>query len=883
MPGGSTRSFGYFRPYPLTFEHGEGSYLWDLDGNRYVDFTYNGLSLIHGHAFPPIEAALQAALPKGTAWPGTSLPQVEFAEALCDRMPAAERVRFTNTGTEAGMLAVKLARHVTGRPLVVKSWGAYHGSYDDLEAGLHGKGEVAGRTALGNFGDLDSYREVFERHRGEIAAVIIEPILFTCEVVPPPPGFLPSWSRWPAEGRVVILDDCLMFRLAEGGSAEKFGIAPDLTCLGKFIGGGLPVGVVGGTEELLSVLDPNHPDNLYHGGSFNGNPLGATAGRITVEHLSGESIARWTARPPAWRRRWKRRPRRSGCRCGSAATARSSAATWSARTAPRTATSAPASTSRRSTTASTSARTASSRWRPPSTMTSTRRSPASRRRSRTSPPRSPRRGRRLGAMEGSAGSTETRSFKVTCDVGGTFTDVVATDSAGRIAIGKSLTTPHSLVDGLPAAIGAAAEELELSPEALLARRRPLRLLDHPGDQRDPGRRTARTALLCTEGFPDILVRREGGSLRPYDFTRPPPEPYVPRRLTFEVPERIGADGEVVRPLDEALTEGLIHRLAAREVEAVAVCLLWSVVNPAHELRLGELLEARAAGRPLHALPPAQPDRPRVPAQLRRRDRRLAEAADAGHLREVEDGLRALGFDGELLAANSLGGVMPMADMAARPIYAVRSGPSLAPVAGRAYAAAELDQADVIVCDTGGTSFDVSLVRDGEVVFTRETWLGEPFAGHLTGLSSVDVRSIGAGGGSIAWIDSGGLLRVGPQSAGADPGPACYGNGGERADRDRRRARARLPRPRPLPRRPDDARRRRRRGGGGAGRRADRQRPRGAAARRSSRSPTSTWSRRSRRSPSTRASTRATAPWSPAAAPPGSGSSRSPASSAAAGC
>src|SRR5262249_1329691 len=130
-----------------------------------------------------------------------------------------------------------------------------------------------------------------------------------------------------------------------------------------------------------------------------------------------------------------------------------------------------------------------------------------------------------------------------------------------------------------------------------------------------------------------------------------------------------------------------------------------------------------------------------------------------HLREVEEGLRELGFDGELLAANSLGGVIPMAGLAERPVYAVRPGPALAPVAGRADAEEELDQPDVIVCDTGGTSFDVSLIRAGEVVTTRETWLGEPFTGHLTGLSSVDARSVGAGGGSIAWIDNGGLLRV----------------------------------------------------------------------------------------------------------------------------
>jgi glutamate-1-semialdehyde 2,1-aminomutase len=292
MPGGSTRSFGYFRPYPLTFDHAKGSYLWDLDGNRYVDFTYNGLSLIHGHAFDPIEQALQAALPRGTAWPGTSLPQVEFAEALCARIPSADKVRFTNTGTEAGMLAVKLSRHVKKRPIVVKSWGAYHGSYDDLEAGLYGHGEFEGRTALATFGDLDSYRDAFRRHRGDVAGLIIEPILFTFEVVPPPPGFLPELVAMAQEEDViVILDDCLMFRLAEAGSAQKYEISPDLTSLGKFIGGGLPVGVVGGREEYLSYLDPNHPENLYHGGSFNGNPLGATAGRITLEHLDAAAIA----------------------------------------------------------------------------------------------------------------------------------------------------------------------------------------------------------------------------------------------------------------------------------------------------------------------------------------------------------------------------------------------------------------------------------------------------------------------------------------------------------------------------------------------------------------------------------------------------------------
>jgi N-methylhydantoinase A len=379
----------------------------------------------------------------------------------------------------------------------------------------------------------------------------------------------------------------------------------------------------------------------------------------------------------------------------------------------------------------------------------------------------------------SAADTGAR-FKVTCDVGGTFTDVVVTDDGGRTAIGKSLTTPAGLIAGLTAATGAAAESLGLDAREVLGA---CDLFVYATTQATNAvlvGRTARTALLVTDGFPDVLVRREGGSLRPYDFDTDPPAPYIPRRLTFEVPERIGADGEVVRELDEEATIELVRGLAARDVQAVAVCLLWSTANPEHELRVGEIVARELPGVPLtlsHRLNPI----------VREYRRASCTAIDASlkpimqeHLREVADGLRDLGFDGELLAANSLGGVIPMADLEAEPVYAVRSGPSLAPVAGRAYAGAALGKGDVVVCDTGGTSFDVSLVRDGEVVTTRETWLGEPFAGHLTGLSSVDARSVGAGGGSIAWIDSGGLLRVGPQSAGADPGPACYGKGGTEA-------------------------------------------------------------------------------------------------------
>jgi len=302
MPRGLTRTLSWFAPYPVVFDHGRGAALYDVDGNRYVDLFSNGLSLMHGHAYGPIEDALRVALSRGTAWPGTSDAQVEFAEQLCRRVPGAQQVRFANTGTEATMLAVKLARHVSERPVIVKAWHAYHGSYDDLEVGLQGQGELSGRVALARFGELDTYADALERHAGRVAAIIVEPVQYTGVVTPPPDGFLPALRELArAAGVLFVLDDCLMFRLAEGGSAERFGIDADITCLGKWIGGGLPVGVVAASAELMSTFDlaPERP--LYHGGSFNGNPLGMVAGAIALRDLTARDIARIDAQADALR------------------------------------------------------------------------------------------------------------------------------------------------------------------------------------------------------------------------------------------------------------------------------------------------------------------------------------------------------------------------------------------------------------------------------------------------------------------------------------------------------------------------------------------------------------------------------------------------------
>jgi N-methylhydantoinase A len=232
------------------------------------------------------------------------------------------------------------------------------------------------------------------------------------------------------------------------------------------------------------------------------------------------------------------------------------------------------------------------------------------------------------------------------------------------------------------------------------------------------------------------------------------------------------------PLDEAAARDIIAQLKARNFEAVAVCLLWSIMNPAHEQALGRLIEEIMPGVPYtlsHELVPI----------IREYRRASATAIDASlkplmqeHLRQMESDLRGAGYGGEILVSTAVGGCMHVDELAARPIHTVKSGPAMAPVAGLNYARIEEFGSDVIICDTGGTTFDVGLVRDGEVKFTRDTWIGPQWTGDILAISSVDVRSIGAGGGSIAWIDPGGLLRVGPHSAGAVPGPACYGAGGD---------------------------------------------------------------------------------------------------------
>ncbi|MFN3261076.1 MAG: hydantoinase/oxoprolinase family protein [Pikeienuella sp.] len=364
------------------------------------------------------------------------------------------------------------------------------------------------------------------------------------------------------------------------------------------------------------------------------------------------------------------------------------------------------------------------------------------------------------------------------DTGGTFTDLLVEHDDGRLTMHKAATTPQDPIAGVIDSLARAAEAEGVTLADLLAQ----------GDLFIHGTTrainaivtgaTARTAFLTTRGHPDILVLREGGRKDVFDFTVPFPEPYVSRSLTWEADERIMADGSVRRALDEAALVSALGEMKAAKVEAVAVCLLWSIVNPAHELRIGELIEAHLPGVPYtlsHAVNPS----------LREYRRASSTAIDASlkplmsaYMGDLTARLRGAGYAGRVLIVTSNAGVIDASEAARAPIHLINSGPAMAPVAGRHFAEADAAAETAIVADTGGTTYDLSVVRRGSIPLTRETWIGGAYRGHMTGFPSVDVRSIGAGGGSIAWVDAGGLLRVGPQSAAAEPGPAAYGRGGE---------------------------------------------------------------------------------------------------------
>lgn len=289
MPGGDTRTTTYYRPYPLTLERGEGPFVWDVDGNRYIDLLGNYTSLVHGNAYPPIVEAVTKAVQDGSAWPARSEAQIELATILCERVESVDRVRFCNSGTEAGMLAAHVARRLTGRKLILMARYGYHGSYEDLEVGLAGQdGE---RTMLADFGEATAFEALLSERGAEIAAVFLEPILGSAGIVEPPAGFLGRVAEAAHRaGAMFVVDEVITLRLAEGGGQQIFDVKPDLTMFGKIIGGGFPVGAIGGSEEVMSAFDPRNRGSMYHAGTFNGNPVTCAAGAVSVRELTQARI-----------------------------------------------------------------------------------------------------------------------------------------------------------------------------------------------------------------------------------------------------------------------------------------------------------------------------------------------------------------------------------------------------------------------------------------------------------------------------------------------------------------------------------------------------------------------------------------------------------------
>lgn len=308
LPGGDTRWSTYYLPYPVYMTGGAGCVLEDVDGNQYIDVQNNYTVLVHGHAHPAITAALQAQVPRSVIYGAPFAEQYILADQITRRLPGVEMLRFTNSGTEATMMAMQAARAITGKPAILKMDGGYHGSHEyaqvnvspDLSGAalpvLHVEhegipGNMFETVLVARFNDAESVETVLKAHHERIAAIIVEPVMNTAGIIVATDEFLTALRRLAdAYGVLLIFDEVVTFRLHEGGYQSMSGVLPDLTALGKLIGGGLPVGAFGGRADIMSRFDPAAPKGLHHSGTFNGNPLTMAAGIASVEALTPAAI-----------------------------------------------------------------------------------------------------------------------------------------------------------------------------------------------------------------------------------------------------------------------------------------------------------------------------------------------------------------------------------------------------------------------------------------------------------------------------------------------------------------------------------------------------------------------------------------------------------------
>lgn len=288
LPGGSTRTTIYTEPYPPYIDHGRGATLVDVDGNEYLDFLGNYTSLILGHAHPEVVAAVEAQVRRGSSFAAPTGLEVELAEEISSRVPSIERIRFTNSGTEATMFALRLARAHTGRDVIATFAGAYHGTHDLAMTGSAGvPARLADLVIELPFNDLAGVERALAGRERDVAAVIVEPIQGVAGMIPADPAFLAGLRELTSRhGILLVFDEVIAFRVGRGGAQGLYGIAPDLTALGKIIGGGYPVGGFGGRADVMDRFDARRAGALVHGGTFNGNPVTAAAGLATLRHLT---------------------------------------------------------------------------------------------------------------------------------------------------------------------------------------------------------------------------------------------------------------------------------------------------------------------------------------------------------------------------------------------------------------------------------------------------------------------------------------------------------------------------------------------------------------------------------------------------------------------
>jgi glutamate-1-semialdehyde 2,1-aminomutase len=313
MPGGNSRSTTFFDPYPFYAARGEGARIWDVDGVARLDFNGNYTSLILGHAPPEVVKAIQEAAALGVSFPAPTEHEVRLAEILTRRIPSLEAVRFTNSGTEATMNAVRAARAFTGRAKIAKFEGAYHGTHDWALVSVAPDPALAGprrrpRAVAASAGlppvvpkhvvvlpwnDPEACEKILRREGDRLAAVLVDPLLGIGGVLPPLPGFLERLrALTERSGALLIFDEVISFRVGPGGAQARLGIRPDLTTLGKIIGGGLPVGAFGGRRDVMAAFDPRGGRmRIGHGGTFNANPVTMAAGVATLEALTAERYA----------------------------------------------------------------------------------------------------------------------------------------------------------------------------------------------------------------------------------------------------------------------------------------------------------------------------------------------------------------------------------------------------------------------------------------------------------------------------------------------------------------------------------------------------------------------------------------------------------------